>query len=86
MGWQAPLVSRWRAGAELLAGAAGGGGVDVRGGRIVQPMAHLGYEVRPGLALQLDAGYLRSSSGTLRSPVLGASMAFSFGVGSLRGD
>lgn len=73
---------RWHAGVELLGGAAGGGGVDAAGGALVQPMAYLGYDIAPGLALRLGAGHVQSLRGDLSSHVIEASVAFSFGVAS----
>jgi len=73
---------RWHAGVELLGGAAGGGGVDAAGGALVQPMAYLGYDIAPGLALRVGAGHVKSLRGDLSSNVVEASVAFSFGVAS----
>lgn len=81
-GAQTPLGARFHAGAELLAGAAGGGGVDTTGGFVVQPMAYLGWQVTPAVALRLGAGKIATRQGPLDSPVLELSLAFTFGVAS----
>ena len=53
-GWNQPLGGRFHVGAEMLAGAAGGGGVDSRGS-VVQPMLYAGYQLTPAVALRLGA-------------------------------
>jgi hypothetical protein len=73
---------RWHAGVELLGGAAGGGGVDAAGGALVQPMAYVGYDIAPGLAVRIGAGHVQSLRGDLSSNVIEAALAFSFGVAS----
>lgn len=60
----------WRAGAEMLVGAAGGGGVSSRGGAVVQPMLWADVAVAAHSRLQLGAGVLRSLRGALSTPVL----------------
>jgi hypothetical protein len=81
VGAQTP-IGRCHAGAEMLAGAAGGGGVDTGGGALVQPMAYLGCQISPSLSLRVGAGRIRSLRGPLDSSVVDASLAFTFGVGS----
>ena len=68
------------AGAELLVGAAGGGGVDTGGGAVVKPMAFVGVEMTPALSLRLGAGWVKAVKGGLDSPVLDLTMVFAFGV------
>lgn len=81
-GWQTDLGStQWRLGAELLAGAAGGGGVATDGGAVVQGMVMLGRSVGPGRQWQIGAGRVRSLHGGLSSPVLDVSWVQSFGAG-----
>ena len=79
-----PLASqpRWRVGAELLAGAAGGGGVAVRSGAVLQGEAwtqlNLGEEER--LRLRLGLGEWRTLRGAQQSsPVLNVSVGYAFG-------
>jgi hypothetical protein len=80
IGIQAPLGARWHAGAEVLVGAAGGGGVDTGGGAVAQPMAYLGFDINPAVALRLGAGRIKSLRGNLDSNVVEAMMSFSYGV------
>jgi hypothetical protein len=81
LGVQAPLGSRWRAGAEALIGAAGGGGVDTQGGAIAQPMAYVGVDITPALSLRVGGGRIKSlKKGGLSAGVLDVALAFSFGV------
>jgi hypothetical protein len=79
-GVQAPLGARWHAGAEALIGAAGGGGVDSQGGAIAQPMAYVGFDLNPALALRVGAGRIKSLKGALNSSVVDVTLAFTFGV------
>lgn len=68
-------------GAEALVGAAGGGGVNTRGGAIAQGMVTVGYQWSRSTQLQLGAGQVRSvKSGGLSSPVIDLSWTMSLGV------
>ncbi|MEO7338264.1 MAG: hypothetical protein ABIV63_16955, partial [Caldimonas sp.] len=80
-GWRQPLGARFHVGAELLGGASGGGGVDSRGS-IVQPMAYLGVQLAPAVALRLGAGRVKALHGPLSSSVVDASLVISYGVSS----
>lgn len=75
-------LGRWSWGAELLVGAAGGGGVD-SGGGIVRPTVFAGFEVSPAIVLQASAGRVRAFSGSLDSNVFGVSVVFPFIVAGL---
>jgi hypothetical protein len=68
------------AGAELLAGAAGGGGVDTGSGAVVKPMAFVGWELTAATSLRLGAGWIKAPNGELSSPVLDLSVVFAFDV------
>lgn len=81
VGARQPLGERVFAGAELLAGAAGGGGVDTGNGAVVQPMAYLGVQLSRALSLRLGAGRV-VSGGALDSNVLDLTLAYAFGVAS----
>lgn len=70
----------WRVGAELLAGAAGGGGVSTSGGAIVQGLAWAAWSTSAQSELRLGAGKVRSRSGGLSSPVLEVAFSRSFGM------
>jgi len=78
-GWRQPIGDRLHVGAELLGGASGGGGVDSHG-MIVQPMAYVGYQLTPSLALRVGAGAVRSVRGNLSSPLVDVSLVVSYGV------
>jgi len=73
--------SPWRLSAELLAGAAGGGGVANQGGAVAQGMAYLGMATSPASELQIGAGRIRGQHGGLNSAVVDVSWTRSFGVG-----
>jgi hypothetical protein len=56
-------------GAELLAGAAGGGGIATRGGAIIQPMLRAGW-AGGSQRWRIGVGQIKSLHGELRSPVI----------------
>ena len=76
----------WRSGqgllacAELLAGAAGGGGVATGSGAVVKPMAFVGWELTPATSLRVGGGWIKAVNGELSSPVLDLSVVFAFDV------
>jgi hypothetical protein len=78
-GWMQPLGTRWFAGAELLAGAAGGGGVDSHGS-IVQPTAYAGFQITPAVGLRISGGRVKSVSGPLSSNVVNCLLTVTYGV------
>jgi len=81
VGVQAPLWGPVHAGAEMLIGAAGGGGVETKGGAVMQPSAYLGVKVSPSLSVRLGAGQIKAlRQGGLDAPVVDLSLAFTFGV------
>ena len=55
-----------------------GGGVRTGGGLIAQAQWIGRYELSPSLALQLDAGWLRSPDGVLSTPMLALHTVYSF--------
>lgn len=69
----------WRAGVELLLGAAGGGGVDSGGGGLAQALAWAGWSWTEDLELRLGAGAMRSRGGSLSSPIFEVSISRAFG-------
>ena len=85
-GWQTALGGRkgggpgWHVGLEALVGAGGGGGVDVRGGALVQPNAYVGFDLGPSTALRISAGKLRAQRGELNSTVVDVGLVISFGL------
>lgn len=78
------IFSRLSAGAEMLIGAAGGGGLNTSGGAIMQPMAYLGMDLTDLLGIKLSAGRVKSFKGALNSKVVDLSVNFSFGTSSRR--
>jgi hypothetical protein len=79
VGWNQPLAGSLHAGAELMAGSSGGGGVDSHG-RLVRPMGWLAWQFSPAVALRAGVGHLRSPNGPLSSTVLDASLVFTYGL------
>jgi hypothetical protein len=69
----------WQWSAELLGGAAGGGGVDSRGGAVLQPMLRAGYG-SGAQRWQLAVGRIRSLRGDLDSPLVELSWALALGL------
>ena len=82
-GWMQPLGERFHLGAELLAGAAGGGGVDGRG-LLVQPRLYAGVQVTPAIALRAGVAHVKALDGRLSSNVADVSVAFTYGVSAGR--
>jgi hypothetical protein len=81
VGVQSPAWGRVHGGAEMLIGAAGGGGVETKGGAVMQPNAYLGVDLSPSLSLRVGAGRIKSlHQGGLSSGVVDVALAFTFGV------
>lgn len=78
--WRSEAVP-WQLGAELLAGVAGGGGVDSGSGAVVQPMLHAGWRIAPAITARVGAGRVRATQGALSSTVVDVGLAFTFGAG-----
>jgi hypothetical protein len=68
------------AGAELLAGAAGGGNVDSSGGAVVQPTVYLGLPLNADFGLRLSVGQMKSLKGKLNTPVIDLAATYNFGT------
>jgi hypothetical protein len=79
-GWGIPLRKDGRLGfnAELTAGAAGGGGVDVGGGAIIQPQVGLTWRLSPQFAARLEAGRVIALDGKLDSNIVGLGLTYEF--------
>lgn len=80
LAWATPLQQtglQW--GVELLAGAAGGGGIDSPGGAVVQPMLRVGW-ADGAQRWQLGVGQIESIKGRLSSPVVELSYSFALGM------
>ena len=80
-GWMQPLGSRLHVGAELLAGAGGGGGV-VGDGALVEPRVFVGMQLTPTLGLRAGAGRIKAFDGQLNSNVFDLSLTLAYGVSS----
>jgi hypothetical protein len=76
----APVARGWQFGAEVLVGAAGGGGVNTAGGAIVQGLGWAGYALSPETMLRLGVGGVKSLQGELSSPVVEVSWQRAFGL------
>ncbi|GAC1609982.1 MAG: hypothetical protein NVS3B3_17600 [Aquirhabdus sp.] len=68
------------AGAEMLIGAAGGGGVDAKGGATAQAMVYGGIDLYGKSRLKLGVGRVRSAKGALNSNAVDVTLSFPFGV------
>jgi hypothetical protein len=79
-GWEIPLREDGRLSfnAEVAAGAAGGGGVDVGGGAILQPQIGLTWRLNPQYAARLEAGRVKALEGKLDSNVIGLGLVYEF--------
>lgn len=79
-GWEIPLREDGRLSfnAELSAGAAGGGGVDVGGGAIIQPLVGLTWRLNNQLAARLEAGRVKALEGKLDSNLIGFGLTYEF--------
>lgn len=80
-GVQSRLWGPVHAGAEMLLGAAGGGGVESKGGAIMQPSAYVGVDISPSFSLRMGAGKIKSlRQGGLDAPVIDLALVFTFGA------
>jgi hypothetical protein len=80
LGTQWPVASRLRVGAEALAGAAGGGGVDTEGGALLQARAYADLALTDALSLRVGGGKVKSVHGGVDAPVVDAALVFRFGI------
>jgi hypothetical protein len=79
-GFMTPLWnnSRLLFNAEMLVGAAGGGGLAVGDGLITQAMIGLAYRTSRSTSLQLDYGKIKSNNGTFEADVLNLTFGIRF--------
>jgi hypothetical protein len=77
-GYRQMLSDRLSIRAELLAGPAGGGGINTSGGAILQPMVGLSWRLSKNLDFALMAGKLRSLKGDLDTEVLDVGLVYRF--------
>ena len=86
LGWATPATPErpWRVGAEVLAGAAGGAGLDTGGGAIGQALAWGSLAVGPRSHVRVGYGRVRAlqSGAGLDSPILELSFSHRFGLGA----
>lgn len=81
LGLRAPKTSSGlSAGVEVLAGAAGGGGVSTKGGAVMQVMTYASLDINSAMNVKLGLGQVRSIKGELNSTLLDLSLSFPFGV------
>jgi hypothetical protein len=80
-GWWQPFGKRWHVAAELLGGAAGGGGVDT-GGAVAQATLYAGMQLSPAVGVSLAVGRIKSLHGALANTTVGAMLNFTYGVSS----
>jgi hypothetical protein len=80
IGWSNDFRSRQRLGAEVLVGAAGGGGIETSGGAIVQGLLWAGGKTSPTSEWRVGAGLMRARGGGLDSPVIEISWSKAFGT------
>jgi hypothetical protein len=73
-----PQQRGWQAGAEALAGASGGGGVDTAGGALVQALLWAGWNASASSQWRVGAGALRSVRGDLSTPVFELAWSWHF--------
>lgn len=66
--------------AEALTGAAGGGGVEVGGGAIVQPMAGVSYNIAKNFDIQLSGGVLKALRSSFWVGVADLGIVYQFGT------
>jgi len=69
-------------GGELLAGVAGGGGVNTQGGAIVQPMGYTSLDITKNWRVKLGVGKVESIHSGLNSTVVDVSLSYRFGLPS----
>lgn len=80
LGLQARPLGGWHVGAELSAGAAGGGGIDNGGGALAQAMVWTGVEVGRYSRVELSLGAIKSAKGELSTPMAGLTWNVAFGL------
>lgn len=80
VGWEIPLREDGRLSfnVEFAAGAAGGGGVDVGGGAIIQPQLGLTWHLNGQYAACLEVGRVKALDGELDSNVVGVGLKLEF--------
>lgn len=77
-GWETTLREdgRLRFNAEFAAGAAGGGGVDVGGGAVIQPLLGLSWQFSDRFTARFEAGRVKALDGKLDSNLVGLGLTY----------
>lgn len=65
-------------GAEILIGVAGGGGIAVGSGKIIQPMLDFELPLSPQWSVEFSMGYVKAIEGNLSSAVFNAGLVYQF--------
>lgn len=65
---------------EFLVGAAGGGGLSLGGGAIVEPVVGLHYALSPAIGLQASFSQIKAVNNDLNTPVVNAGLTIKFGT------
>ena len=77
-GYSYPLTDSWTLNAEILGGAAAGGGINTGGGAVAAANAGAGLRITDSARLTFDAGWIRSFRGGLNGPMLSTGLKFGF--------
>jgi hypothetical protein len=77
-GTQWPITQRCFVEAEMLVGAAGGGGLAVAGGLVGQANVGIGYQLSKPLALLVTAGDIAAARGPFKAYVAGLALTYQF--------
>ena len=64
LGYEFPLSPRWSASVEGMLGAAGGGGIDTRGGLVGAAKIELDYTINDKMAISAGIGTMRTLRGS----------------------
>ncbi|MCJ8324049.1 MAG: hypothetical protein HRU29_15100 [Rhizobiales bacterium] len=73
-----PITDRISLSAELLLGAAAGGGIIVNGGLVAAAQLDVDYKLNENMSLTANAGWIKAVKGGLNGPLLGAGLKFHF--------
>jgi len=65
---------------EGLVGAAGGGGLMIDGGLVIQSNVNLGYKISDNFSLIGSVGYIKAIEGPFKAKVIGATLAYRFSI------
>lgn len=77
-GYQLPMSQKFSIYGEMLAGTAGGAGLDISDGALVEPLAGINYQCNNSVGLQASVGQLMAIEGGFNSTVLNFGVTYSF--------